>query len=314
MHGPGSGPEDSKVYMWTYEDLSRLTPDAFERLVADLWRAMGYTVQLTGGPGDEGVDLVAVMDRGVRFTTYIQAKCYGPANKVGVREIREYSSLLTRRQADSVVVVCSSGFTEPALAEAKELKVRTIDGPELLRLLNQYNIPIPSSSATFPALSVPMTSSDLPESKTTTAEDQKPRGSGFGALLGLVFTLGIIGMLVDISKGEVPLLTAPLFIALGALVGAFGWTLADLERRSREGSLKTWYWYSFGLVGLSLVGLLISGVVAVVKGSASVGALFGSLGVSIGTLVALGSTGEVLKLNPKAGGPRSGQTNGGDAA
>lgn len=128
--------------MWTQEKLLKLTPEQFEHLVADLWQAMGFSVQRTGGPGDEGVDIVAVMNRGVRIRMYIQAKCYAPTNKVGVREIREYASLLMRPETDVIVVVCTSGFTESALEEAKKLKVRTIDGGKLIQLLNQYNIPI----------------------------------------------------------------------------------------------------------------------------------------------------------------------------
>ncbi|MCX7844239.1 MAG: restriction endonuclease, partial [Candidatus Bipolaricaulota bacterium] len=139
--------------MWTYEDLARLSPDEFEQLVADLWRAMGFNVRLTGGPGDQGVDIIAEMERGVRLTLYIQAKCYGSAKKVDVREIREYSSLLRRGKCDSVVVVCASGFTGPALAEARELGVRTIDGQDLVTLLNQYNVPLPVSRQVAPSLS-----------------------------------------------------------------------------------------------------------------------------------------------------------------
>lgn len=137
--------------MWTPDDLLRLTPEEFERVVADLWRAMGYAVRLTAGPGDAGVDVVATMDTGVPATMFIQAKCYSPPNKVGVREIREYSSLLRKPDVDTVVVVCSSGFTDQAIVEAREQKVRTIDGPQLVMLLNQYNVPVPwqNEVATF---------------------------------------------------------------------------------------------------------------------------------------------------------------------
>lgn len=129
--------------MWEYGDLFKLTPREFEQLLADLWKAMGYKVTITGGSGDKGVDLIAVMERGVKLKVYIQAKRYAPDNKVSANEIREYASLFLKREADCVVVICTSGFTAQALAEAKELNIRTIDGYELVKLLNANNIPSP---------------------------------------------------------------------------------------------------------------------------------------------------------------------------
>jgi len=89
--------------MWTYENLMKLNPDEFERILADLWRAMGYTVTVVGGPGNKDVDILATMGKGVRCTIGIQAKRYGPTSKVHVHQIREYASLFTKHEVDSVV-------------------------------------------------------------------------------------------------------------------------------------------------------------------------------------------------------------------
>lgn len=187
--------------MWTVEDLFRLTPEEFEGVVADLWRAMGYMVRLTAGPGDAGVDVVATMDRGVPATVFIQAKCYSPTNKVGVREIREYSSLLRKPHVDTVVVVCSSGFTDQAIEEARELKVRTIDGPQLVMLLNQYDVPLPLQNGVAP--SIVRVASPVAKVQGFSAgearEDQRPRlgRPGWAIFLLLVALGGFVSLAKD---------------------------------------------------------------------------------------------------------------------
>jgi len=54
--------------MWTYENLMKLSPNDFERILADLWRAMGYPVTVAGGPDDRGADILATMERGADLT------------------------------------------------------------------------------------------------------------------------------------------------------------------------------------------------------------------------------------------------------
>jgi len=184
--------------MWTYEDLLKLTPEEFEHVLADLWRAMGYTVTVVGGPGDKGIDILAVKESGVPLTLGIQAKCYGPTNKVGVREIREYASVLAKREVDSVVVVCTSGFTEEALKEAKLLNVKTIDGKQLLSLLNQHHIP-----ARFPASFMPSPQSFIINEKRVIPRPEKSNtgkqtlGHPGWALVLLIIGMGGFGALAD---------------------------------------------------------------------------------------------------------------------
>jgi hypothetical protein len=58
--------------MMDAKHLNALTPEEFEKLVADLLGASGYTdVQVTGGPGDKGIDIIARRDN---ETTAIQVK------------------------------------------------------------------------------------------------------------------------------------------------------------------------------------------------------------------------------------------------
>ena len=205
--------------MWTYEDLMKLSPDDFERILADLWRAMGYTVTVVGGPGDRGLDILATMEKGVRFTVGIQAKRYGPTNKVDVHQIREYASLLAKHEVDSVVVVSTSGFTEGALKEAKELNVKTIDGEQLLALLNQHHIPRP-----FPVPSVSLPQSFSVEEKRVTPSPEKSstgkqilKNPGLWAVVLLVYAIAGFTALANegFNAGMFVLYLFCFFIGLG---------------------------------------------------------------------------------------------------
>jgi hypothetical protein len=187
--------------MWTYEDLMKLTPDEFERVLADLWCAMGYTVTVVGGPGDKGIDILAVMERGVPFTVGIQAKCYGPTNKVGVREIREYASLLAKREVDSIIVVCTSGFTEEALREAKDLNVKTINGGQLLELLNQHKVSLPVQMSFMPSAQSSVANEKRePPALKKGAEKQKPK-LGHAEWAITLLLLGIGGFISFAEEG-----------------------------------------------------------------------------------------------------------------
>lgn len=89
----------------------------FERLVADLLEADGYTVELMKGTKDGGVDVVAVKDLGANgwFKSVWQAKKQDRGNKVGISVVRELAD--TRREwgASKAVIVTSSYLTRGAL-------------------------------------------------------------------------------------------------------------------------------------------------------------------------------------------------------
>ena len=131
--------------MWSLSDLLAQDDSEFEALVADLWSAMGYEI-LRGpvGSADAGIDLLVATRTQPRVTMCIQAKRYQPPNKVGVREIREYASLLHRAEIDVVAVVTTSAFTADAEREAAEHGVKLIDGSTLLGLLANSGLPEPS--------------------------------------------------------------------------------------------------------------------------------------------------------------------------
>jgi len=129
---------------WTLAFLQELSPREFESVVCALWKAMGYEIKRppTLGP-DEGIDICAVSQTVPILQIGIQCKKHTKNESVTARDIREYASVRQRLGLDAIVVVTSSQFTKTALEEAKHLNVKTIDGNELVLLLNKYHVPLP---------------------------------------------------------------------------------------------------------------------------------------------------------------------------
>ncbi|MGW0223375.1 restriction endonuclease [Streptomyces tendae] len=91
-----------------------LSPDEFEEAIADLCRRDGCTeVEVVGGAGDLGADVLAVAPDGRRVV--IQCKRYADDNKVGSQDLQRFGgTCFTVHGADVAVLVTSSDFTAPA--------------------------------------------------------------------------------------------------------------------------------------------------------------------------------------------------------
>lgn len=122
---------------WTIERLLGLEPYEFEELLGHLFTKMGYTSEVTQKSRDMGVDiLISIENFGLSHNWIVQAKRY--SEPVGVKEIREYSSLRYRDNVDGVIIATTSGFTKEAQKEAAEHNVKLLDGPLLVKMLNYY--------------------------------------------------------------------------------------------------------------------------------------------------------------------------------
>jgi hypothetical protein len=103
-----------------------------ENLVADLWAQRGWQTQVTTESRDSGIDIIARRSSPISQKHLIQVKRYGPSNKIGRADIQQYGGLYRQESnVDSVIVVTTSSFTEPARATAQKLNVKLIDGAEL---------------------------------------------------------------------------------------------------------------------------------------------------------------------------------------
>lgn len=106
----------------------------FEQFIGDIWNERGFDTTVRQGSGDRGIDVVARRDGEKQL---IQAKRYQQSNKVGSKQVREYATLYQQvEDADSVVIVTTSSFTEPSQELAWELDVEIIDGEALFEIVN----------------------------------------------------------------------------------------------------------------------------------------------------------------------------------
>ncbi|MER6025666.1 restriction endonuclease [Streptomyces sp. NPDC001851] len=108
-----------------------LDPDGFEQAVADLCVRDGCgEVEVVGGAGDLGADIVAVAPDGRRVV--IQCKQYGYANKVGSQDMQRFGgTCFAIHEADVAAVVTTSDFTAPALEYARQCGIVCMNGDDL---------------------------------------------------------------------------------------------------------------------------------------------------------------------------------------
>ncbi|ADI73924.1 restriction endonuclease [Methanohalobium evestigatum Z-7303] len=122
---------------WSIEHLLQMDPYDFEKLVAYLFTNMGYKAEVTNQSRDDGVDVVLKLEKfGLSHKWLVQAKRY--SKTVGVKEIREYSSLRYQDDVEGIIVVTTDEFTDDAKTEAKKHNLKLIEGGLLVEMLNYY--------------------------------------------------------------------------------------------------------------------------------------------------------------------------------
>ena len=123
--------------MGTPEDLLGLSPDDFEKLVANLYRRWGYGVRVTGRTRDGGIDLLATtqVPGGIEK---LAVQCKRFARPVAVEHARELLGVITNDTSITKgVLVSATTFTDECRRFCESNgRVDLIDGPTLLRLLN----------------------------------------------------------------------------------------------------------------------------------------------------------------------------------
>ncbi len=121
------------------DSLYQLTPVEFEKLCAAILKAQGLErVELVGGPGDQGVDIIGEAE--------------GQQVAVQVKHTRQLSVSMVRRIIDQVqsssykpkqLIIMSSANLTPSLRNSiqelpKNLNIRLIDQNEILKVLNDH--------------------------------------------------------------------------------------------------------------------------------------------------------------------------------
>jgi restriction system protein len=106
-----------------------LDPSLIERVVADVFRQIGFQSRVTGRSGDGGIDVV--LTDSADKTIGVQVKRY--QNRIEAREIREFAGALMLRGLTEGIFVTTSRFRsgaeeEATLAESRGLPIQLVDG------------------------------------------------------------------------------------------------------------------------------------------------------------------------------------------
>ncbi|MDE0145241.1 MAG: restriction endonuclease [Nitrospira sp.] len=132
------------------ERVRKAEPAFLERVVKDLLVAMGYGKgdaamgQVTGSPGDGGIDVKIREDALGLDEVYLQAKRYAAGNSVGEGDLRDFVGAIDATGTTKGVFVTTSSFTKSAKAYVGKSSKRIIliDGKELARLMVEHDIGI----------------------------------------------------------------------------------------------------------------------------------------------------------------------------
>jgi restriction system protein len=126
-----SKPALPRVQVSALTDFQAMTPLQFEHALAGLCQRDGCThVQVVGGAGDLGADVIATTPDGRRIV--IQAKRYAPTNKVGSPEVQKVGgTYAVVHHAQLAAVVTTSGFTPAATEYARQAGIRLFGAREL---------------------------------------------------------------------------------------------------------------------------------------------------------------------------------------
>ncbi len=118
--------------------LGSLTPEGFEEFVAELFEALGFEVERTGGSGDEGADL-RVCKAGLRGI--VQCK-YHSRGVIGSPELQKFLGSVHHTGSHKGFFVTTRTFTLAAERFATDHPIELIDGPRLVELVQEALGPV----------------------------------------------------------------------------------------------------------------------------------------------------------------------------
>ena len=120
-----------------------MEPDAFERLTQRLLRESGFIqVEVTGQPGDGGIDGKGIMRLGGLLSFHVIFQCKHYRGSVGIGVVRDFRGAMVGR-ADKGLLITTGNFTRDAEREATRdgaPAIDLIDGELLVEKLKQLEL------------------------------------------------------------------------------------------------------------------------------------------------------------------------------
>ncbi|MGG7468310.1 restriction endonuclease [Chryseobacterium arthrosphaerae] len=124
------------------EQLYKLHPREFEKLIAELLYNKGFEVELTKQTRDNGYDILAMkyIDGFSPIKYLVECKKYAENHKVGVEIVRGFKEVLSTEQANKGLIVTTSYFSKDAIKKQQEtpLLLEYKDKNEVINWVNEY--------------------------------------------------------------------------------------------------------------------------------------------------------------------------------
>jgi hypothetical protein len=132
-----------------FSDIYSLDPYRFEDLMGDVFKRIGYNIEMTKRSRDGGVDLFFLSGAGDRIGI-IQCKRYKKDRKVDVSLVSQLLGTQLAFDIRKAILVTTSAYTSPARIRAQasgviknEFEVELLDATDILRMLQVYNERLP---------------------------------------------------------------------------------------------------------------------------------------------------------------------------
>ncbi|MDA1577306.1 restriction endonuclease [Bacillus cereus group sp. BY17LC] len=135
MRGPHVTPEEIRTERIkrtaTRSNLEVMDSREFEYFVADVFRSLGYKVQVTSGSNDGGKDIILYKDNEMKF---VEVKRY-TKNSIGRPFIQKLHSAIVDADAIGGYFVTLSHFNKNARMYAANKNIELIDGDSLINMM-----------------------------------------------------------------------------------------------------------------------------------------------------------------------------------
>lgn len=124
-------------------EIMKIPPLAFEKMVLDLMRKMGYgtfanAAMTTAVTGDEGIDGIIMEDKLEFDLIYVQVKHWGSDHLVGRPDVQAFVGAIAGKGGKGLFVTTSQ-FTKQAIEYAKHQHVILMDGRKLAQFMIEYD-------------------------------------------------------------------------------------------------------------------------------------------------------------------------------
>lgn len=126
-----------------FNEIMKLSPQAFEQMVLDLMAKMGYgtfenAARTTKRSNDEGIDGIIMEDKLGFDLIYIQAKMWNVDHTVGRPELQAFVGAIAGKGGKGLFVTTSK-FSKQAEEYAAKQHIILIDGDKLTQYMIEYN-------------------------------------------------------------------------------------------------------------------------------------------------------------------------------